>query len=189
MDKIGVVRDHRWFKADEQAARLAPRCRVVVSLGGGKVKQARLEDLAQWCRPGTVVELVHAFLLAEPRRKRLSGGMRSDFRKALAMLEKRGARVFDLEADVGSGQRKALLAVVDADIGNSNRGRQSSLNGHKSKRGRKAAHFTAQQIKEAKAIWRNTKDYPDWEAAQAAFDAEVDGFTTARAFKLWQGRQ
>jgi hypothetical protein len=187
-DKIGVVRDHRWVRASEQVDRLGQRCRLVVSLGGGSVKQVDLESLVQLSRPGTLIELVHAFLLAEPKRKRLSGGMRRDFRKALAVLEKRGATVVDVTADIGSNKRKAFLAVVDADIGRSNRGLASEANGHKSKRGRKTLHFTAQQLKDAKAIWRNTKDYPDWEAAQAAFDADVPGFTVHRAFKAWRGR-
>ena len=60
--------------------------------------------------------------------------------------------------------------------------------GEKSKRGRKPLHFTMQQLRDAKAIWRNVKDYPDWEAAQAALDAEVPGFTTARAHRAWGGR-
>lgn len=189
VDKIGVVRDHRWIRADKQVERLAPRCRIVLSLGGGKVNQIERGALVTLARPGTVIELVHAFLLAEPKRKRLTGGMRRDFRAALTAIEKRGAKVVDLEADIGSDKRKAFLAVVDADIGRSNRGLSSHLNGAKSKRGRQPASFTAQQIKDAKAIWRNTKDFPDWEAAQAAFDEEVPGFTTARAFKLWRGRQ
>ena len=109
-------------------------------------------------------------------------------KRAPVALEKRGAKVFDLDADTGSEKRKAFLAVVDADIGNSNRGRASKLNGEKSKRGRKPLHFTVQQLRDAKAIWRNVKDYPDWEAAQAALDAEVPGFTTARAHRAWGGR-
>lgn len=188
MDKIGVVRDHRWIRADEQAARLAPRCRVVVSLGGGKVKQVDRNALVKLARPGTVIELCHAFLLAEPRRKRLSGGMRKDFRAALAALEKRGAQVFDLDTGIGSDRRKALLAVVDIDIGRSNRGKHSALNGAKSTKGRKPKDFTAQQLRDAKAVWRNVKDYPAWEDVALEFERSVPGFTTARAHRLWGGR-
>jgi hypothetical protein len=52
-------------------------------------------------------------------------------------------------------------------------------------KGRKALNFTAEQLREAKSIWRNVKEYPTWEAALAAMP---EGFTTARAFKLWKGR-
>lgn len=167
MDKIGVVRDHWWLRADAQAERLAPRCRKVVSLGGGKVQQVDLDGLVMLARPGTVIELVNAFLLADPRRKRLSGGMRKDFRAALAALEERGARVFDLAADIGSDKHKAFLAVVDADIGLSNRGRRSALNGANSKRGRAAADFTPPQKERAEAVWGNRKKYPEEKDAAA----------------------
>jgi hypothetical protein len=187
VDKIGVVREHRWLGADKQADRLAPRVRIVVSLGGGKAKQITRDDLVMLSREGTTLELVYAFLLAEPRRKHMSGGMRKDFRAALAAIEKRGAQVFDLEGDIGSDKRKAFLAVVDTDIGRSNRGRSSSLNGHKNKdRGRQAKTFTAAELRDAKAAWRNVKDYPEWADAAKALPK---GFTPARAFKLWGGRK
>lgn len=188
VDKICVVRQHRWLAVDAQADRMKGRSRVTVSLGGGKVQQVDRDGLVKLCRPGAVVELVHAFLLADPRQKNRPGGLQADFRRALALIERRGATVKDLDGAVGSGrQRKALLALVDKDIGRSNRGAKSAANGARS-RGRPMAEFSAQQRKEAKAIWRNVKDFPTWEDAQKAFDAEVDGFTTARAFKLWRGR-
>lgn len=148
--------------------------------------RGELDDLAKWCRQGTIVELVHAFLLADPKRKRLAGGMRAEFRKAMTVLEKRGARVFDVTADVGSDKRKALLAVVDADISRSTRGRSSLANLENAKRGRKETEFTPDELREAKAVWRNVKDYPTWEDAAAAMP---EGFTTARAFRLWKGRK
>jgi hypothetical protein len=161
VDRIGVVREHRWIRADAQAERLKPRCRVVVSLGGGKAKQVDLDGLVMLARPGTTIELVHAFLLAEPKRKRLSGGMRKDFRAALAALEKRGAQVFDVAADIGSDKRVPFLAVVDADIGRSNRSRSSAANGAHSKRGRQKEKFTPAQKEKAGDIWGNTKRYPE----------------------------
>ncbi len=190
VDKIGVVRDHRWIKADAQVQMLRSRCRVVVSLGGGKVQQIDRDELARLVRPDTVVELVHAFLLAEPRRKRQPGGMKADLRVAVAQIEKRGGAVADVDSGLTTakeGHRKAMLALADQQISRSNRGHKSALNGAKS-RGRPVAAFSPQQLKDAKAIWRNVKDYPTWEAVQAAYDAEIDGFTTARAFKLWRGR-
>lgn len=189
MDKIGVVRDHRWASADEQAELLAPRCRIVVSLGGGRSSLIRsrgdLDDLLKWCRPGTVVELWRAFLLADPKRKRLSGGMRREFQRALKLLKQRGAQVFDVHEDIGSDKPGALMAVVDRDIGRSTRGRAAADNLVVARRGRKVTHFTAEQMRAAKAVWRNVKDYPTWADAAKAMP---EGFTPARAFRLWKGR-
>ena len=188
VDKIGVVRDHRWLSADEQAKRLAARCRIVVSLGGGKTREIDRDALTMLARPGCVIELVHAFLLAEPSRRLLSSGMRGDFRSALAALEKRGAQVFDLTADISSDKRQAFLAVVDADIGVSNRGRASKANGEKSQRGRRRYEPSEDDLRRAEAIWGNTKRYPDWEAAAEALKREVPKFTVFRAWKTWGTR-
>lgn len=188
MDKIGVVRDHRWLSADKQAESLAPRCRVVVSLGGGKMRHLDREALERLARPGCIIELVHAFLLADPSRKTLSGGARRDFRAALSALEKRGAQVFDLTADIGSEKRHAFLAVVDADIGASNRGRASKANGEKSRRGRRRYEPSEDEQRRAEAIWGNTKRYPDWKAAKEALKREVPKFTVFRAWKAWGTR-
>ncbi len=189
MDKIGVVRDHRWIRADEQAAKLQPRCRIVVSLDGGKVRQATRDDLVTWARKGTVFEFVHAFLLADQSRKRLSGGLRKDFRAALAALQKRGAEVFDLTADIGSKKRLALLAVVDTDIGRSVRSRSSAANVN-AKRGRKAYEPTKDELRDGKAIWRDLIEFPEWGDADKALRTKVNKlFTAARAYKLWGPRK
>ena len=189
VDKIGVARDHRWMRATEQIKLLTERCRKVLSFGGGDVMRIEREDLERMARPGTVIEFVHAFLLADPKRKRARGGMQADFRSALERLAKRGAVVVDVDGSVCSGKHKrALLALVDSDIARSNRGAKSATNGAQSK-GRPAYVPSKAELATAKAIWRNTKDYPDWDAAEKAFKSEVPGFTTARAFKLWQGRK
>lgn len=190
-DKIGVVRDHRWMRAPEQIALLRERCPKVLTLGGGGILVATREDLVRFARPGTVFEFVHAFLLADPKRKRSKGGMKEDFRVALAMLEKRGAYVADVDGGVCSGkQRKALLALVDSDLARHNRGARSATNGTRSK-GRQEADFTVEQKKEAKSIWHNPIDFKTWKAAGEAL-AEIvspngQKFTVDRANKLWPG--
>jgi hypothetical protein len=192
VDKIGVVRDHRWASADKQAERLAPICRKVVSLGGGKLQQIDRDGLVMLGRSDREFVLCHAFLLTEPKRKRLSGGMRKDFRAVMAALDARGAQVFDLEADTGSDKRKAFLAVVDADIGNSNRGRHSRLNGAKSTRGRIPADFTPAQYEKAGDIWGNTKRYPEEKDTVPALAKIVSArghkFTKYRARAKFGGR-
>lgn len=186
VDKIGVVRQHRWMSADEQAELLKARCRKIVSLGGGKLQQADLDQLVTLARDDTVIEFVHAFLLADPRRKKAKGGLQADFRAALARIEKRGAAVVDVDGQVCSQKhRRALLALVDADLARSNRGAKSATNGARS-RGRQAADFTDAEMKEAKAVWRNVKDYPEWDDAAGALP---EGFTVHRAYKLWGSRK
>lgn len=190
MDKIGVVRDHRWIKAEQQAAVLKPRCRIVVSLGGGSMQHVSRDDLVRLAREGTTVELVHAFLLADPRMRHGPGGMKADLRAMIGKLEKRGAVISDVDAGLTTakeGHKKAMLALADHHIGRHNRGLKSALNGALS-RGRPKYVPSKEDLAKAKAIWRNTKDFPEWEDAAKALKAEVPQFTTARAFKLWKGR-
>jgi hypothetical protein len=59
-------------------------------------------------------------------------------------------------------------------------------------KGTPQADFEPAHLKEAKAIWRNTKDYPTWPDAVAPL-AEIvspngQKFTTARAYKLFGKR-
>lgn len=133
---------------------------------------------------------VHAFLLAEPTRSRVRGGLKADFRAALARIEKRGGIVLDATGVVSSlKHRKALLALVDSDIARSNLGARSAENGALS-RGRPAYKPTPAELKDAKAIWRNVKDYPEWPDADKALREEVNPkFTAYRAYALWKGRQ
>jgi hypothetical protein len=60
------------------------------------------------------------------------------------------------------------------------------------RKGTPQADFTPRQYQDAKAIWRNTKDYPTWPDTIAPL-AEIvspngQKFTTARAYQKWQGR-
>ncbi len=186
VDKIGVVREHRWKRAPEQIKLLRQRCAKVVSLGGGDSQQVSRDDLERLARPGTVIELVHAFLLADPRRKRTAGGMRADFRAALARLENRGAVIVDVDGGICSRKHKrALVALADSDISRSNQGAKSATNGARSP-GRQAADFTPAEMRDAKAVWRNVKDYPEWDDAAGALPK---GFTVHRAYKLWGSRK
>lgn len=97
--------------------------------------------------------------------------------------------MFDLTADIGSDKRHAFLAVVDADIGASNRGRASKANGEKSKRGGRPRYEpTDDELRRAEAIWGNTKRYPEWTDAAGALKREVPKFTVFRAYKIWGTR-
>lgn len=189
-DRIGVVRQHRWMSADKQAELLRPRCAKIVSLGGGKLPQVEREDVEKLARPGTVIELVHAFLLADPRRKKLRGGLQADFRAALERLEKRGAIVVDVDASICSRKhRRAMLALADKDIARSNQGSKSATNGARS-RGRPAYKPSPEELRDAKGIWRDLIEYPEWDDADAALRTKVNPlFTAWRAYDIWKGRK
>jgi hypothetical protein len=186
--RIGVVRHHRWLSATEQERILTERCRIVVSLGGGKAKLVTLDELAKLTRPGDVIELVHVFLLADPRKKHVVGGMKANLKAAIALLvDKRQGIISDADTGLTTetpGHRKAIMALAEDQIGRSNKGLKSALNGAKSK-GRPMASFTPMELKDAKASWRNVKDYPTWGDVAKALP---EGFTTARAYKLFGKR-
>lgn len=190
-DIICVVRQHRWISADEQAKRFreSGECRIIVSLGGGKrIKEVTRSDLERFARDGTAFRFVYAFLLADPLRNVIA--MRSDFEHAVRRLEKRGGVVEDLDSGLSTadeGHKRALMALASHMIGRDRQGASSAKNGKRQK-GRPLLHFTAEQMRDAKAIWRNTKDYPTWDDAAAAYSEQIPGFTVFRANRLWKTR-
>ncbi len=140
-DTLGVVRDHRWMRLAEQQKQLKSSSRVVVTLGDGKGTESkghRLEDIAQIIRPGTVVQVVYAFLLAESRGQPGKHGRmrRATFDKALAIVEGRKGVVRDMLTGLSTekpAQRLALKALAYDQIARSNRGLNSAENGARSR--------------------------------------------------------
>ena len=192
-DAIGVVREHRWASADAQAKRLREDgIREVVSLNGGKkLKQVVFDDLRKFARPGTVFKLVWAFLIADPRKRGVAA-QKADFDVKLATLtEKRGAVVIDVESGLTTaepGPRRALVDSAYGMIGRSCQGLKSALNGKRNK-GRPRLTFTADELSNFKAVWRDRVEYPTWdEVRNAYFNMKPDGFTVERAYKLWGPR-
>jgi hypothetical protein len=188
-DKIGIVRQHRWLSADKQAEALAPRCRTIISLGGGSHRVVAIKDVQKLARKGTVFELVHAFLLIDAKPRRRAVALKTEIRAALAKIEKAGAVVVDVDAGICSTKhRKAFLALVDSDIARSQKGSKSATNGALSK-GRPVYNPTMQELKDAKAIWRDDIEYPEWDDCDAALRANVNKkFTALRAYDLWGPR-
>jgi hypothetical protein len=191
-DAIGVTFEHRWCATAEQARRLdADGCRIIVSLdGAGKRKQVSIPELAQLVRPGTVVKLVHAFLLARPDRRR-AATLKTAFASAVQLIvDKRKGAVKDLDAGLTTakpGHRKALTALANEQIGRSRQG-LAVVETNKKRRGRNELKLTKEQIAAAKAIWRDTVDYPSWDNAQAALKEQVhQDFTKWRANRMWPG--
>lgn len=189
-DRIGVTREHRWFKVPEQIRRLeAAGCCAILQLGKNG---ATMLDVVKMATAGRTFVFVRAFLAADPRHKHQRGGLMQSFDKTHTAITKRGGEIEDLDAGVGSKQLRALRAVVKDDIARSNQGAKSALNGKLSK-GRPRAKFTDDQIEKAYNIWHNLKRYPQWDDAKAAL-AEIvsdkgEPFTAERAYAKWKGRK
>lgn len=185
------------MSADDQADALKGcNPQAVWSLNGGtKLKLCFDRDLLKWATsPGRVFRVYHAFLLVEPAKHTRT--MRDKFKALMReLVDKRGAVIEDAYAALTTahpGQRKAMEAMAREMIARSCRGAKSAANGERS-RGRQFVEFSAAQKKDAKAIWRNVKDYPTWEDAGEALKeictTAGEKFTTDRAFKLWRGRR
>lgn len=169
-------------------------CRVIASLDGGKkVMHIERDDLRKMARRGTVVKVVRYFLLAN-LKKRGVAAIRADLDAFAGMLIKGGVIIEDVETGLSSSneaQFRAMKALAYEHIARHCQGaKNASLNA--AKRGRPLADFNEDQSKAAKAIWRNTKDYPTWDAAEVELEKIVDAdgnvFTTARAHRLWGRR-
>lgn len=139
-DTIGVVRDHRWMRAAEQKRHLQELNRVTITIGDSTGRNHyggyALEDLIRLTRSGTVIQLMYAFLLANPTRKRVKGGLRGEFERVLKLLEKRGGIVRDVLTGLSTetkDKRRALILSVSDQIRRSSQGRSSEENGKRSK--------------------------------------------------------
>jgi hypothetical protein len=174
-DAIGFIRPHGRISEKVQRAALTED-----GVKGIIDDRDAIERMA--CK-GRVFKVRHLFLFAEPKaRKR--GGWRKDLLDFMGRVEDKGAVIKDVDLQLTTEKPSHRSAMVLQAIEQlSNNGRTVHLKGKRT--GRKALTFTAEQLREAKAVWRNVKDYPTWEAALAAMP---EGFTTARAYKLWQGR-
>jgi transposase len=136
-DTIGLVRDHRWMRSARQKECLAPISRVVIDLGDKRGKDGngyRIDDLLPLIRPGTVVQLVYAFLLADPAKKSETGKpRRAAFDRAVSLIvEKRKGVVKDVLTGLSTetpAKRLAFRAAAHDQIARSNRGLHSAENG------------------------------------------------------------
>lgn len=190
IDVLGYIRAilPRYPEASQRKAMDAHSIKAVAE--GGRAGLVRAEFI-RMVRPGTVVAVLHLHLLADPKCKRKKGGMRADLYKAIDAIEKRGGTIWELYTGLRTDNREGRDAMTRAAVETLARGRHKTE--RSDKRGRPSADFTAQQLKDAKAIWRNVKDYPRWEDADTALAEIVSKngivFTRNRAFALWQGRK
>jgi hypothetical protein len=176
-DAIGFIRPHK--RIGEQVQRSALNADGV----RGIVSDRR--DVERMACDGRVFKVRHLFLFADPKARRKRGGWRKDLLDFMGRVEKRGSAIKDvsLQMTTRNPEERYKMVAVAIDQLASN-GRTSHL--AKRRQGRKPLAFTTDELRDAKAIWRNVKDYPTWEDAAAAFPK---GFTTARAFRLWKGRK
>ncbi len=195
-DHIGVVREHRWTNVKLQRERLkADGCRVILDL-----KDTPRSDLFRIVRSGTTVKLFRVYYLADPKNRRKKGGMKADALTTLRRLcckppKGCGAVVKDVETGLSTAdpaQKAAIIGLIKEQAARDGKGLKSAENG-KRNRGRQRVEFTPDQIREAKGIWRDTVEYPTWEAARDAL-AEIvtekgEKFTTDRARRLWKSRK
>ena len=193
-DTIGVTREHPWISTAEQIARLqaAGHSKIVSLDGVGKRKKVTLDVLAQLVRPGTVVTLVHAMLLANHNR-RLATSIRADFASALQVLvDKRKGVVKDLDAGITTetpGMRRALVALANEQIGRARQG-LAALDTAKKRRGRSELPLNKMQKALGKSIWLDVTTYPGWKEAERALQEQVDPeFTKWRANRMWKKRK
>lgn len=191
-DHIGVVREHRWTSVKLQRERLkADGCRVILDM-----KDTSRAELDRIVRSGTTVKLFRVYYLADPRNRRKKGGMKAD---ALAAMKRlcckpplgRGAVVKDVETGLSTAdpaQKAAIVALIKDQATKDGKGLKSAANGARN-RGRQRVEFTAEQLRAAKAVWRDLVDYPTWEAADKGLAAMSKDFTRYRAHRLWGSRK
>lgn len=184
VDAIGVVREHRRLKAKGQEERLKQDgCRAVLNIGktGGHTR----EDLERLVRGGTVVKLVHTFLLADPKSKRKAGGRRKDLLDAMARIEKRGGTIKDVDSGLTTANnehRYALIALATEQLARDGRGLRSHING---RLGRPVRTFPPEVWARAEAIWNNRK-LATWKATEAPLKAL--GLTPREAWRKFGAR-
>ena len=181
-EAIGLVRAHRWATVAAQTKRLKDAgCTRIFDLD----QQSRRDVERVISRRPAL--LVFAFLLADPGRTRSAW---TDFDGSLARIEAKGGSVVDVDSGLDSKAHPAAFrAVVRDQIARNNQGENSHA--RKGKPGRQLVVFTAGQYKQARAIWKDVTNYPNYNDAKAALANIKSGkvaFSVSRAFRRWKGR-
>lgn len=183
-DLVGLTRTHRWMRTGQAKALRDAGCSHVIDLDDHK-----LSDVLRLARGGRVFVLVYAFLLLPPKRTVPA------YERALEQIEAKGGAVKDLHTGLVSSdepRKTAFKAVVRDQIARDRQGAKAGAIG-RANRGRQHRVFTAQQIRDAKAIWRDRIEYPTWDATNDALKQikteKGEPFTRARAHRLWGARE
>lgn len=175
-DTIGVARDHRWMRLAEQQKQLKACSRVVLTFGDQKGRDGGkghdIDDLARLVRPGTVVQFMYVFLLAESRSQPGKHGKmrRATFDKALEAVDRRKGIVKDMLTGLSTetpAKRLALKALAYDQIARSNKGLNSAENGARS-RGRPRQWFDKERRQIVWDEWHSSAHATNTEAADEA---------------------
>jgi hypothetical protein len=185
-DAIGVFRAHRWTTIEVQKQRLEQDgCRVIVDLN----KTPR-ETLIGWAREKTVIKAVYAFLIA---RDGEGVHMLNDYQRFAEKLAKlpRGCSAAIKDVDTGlladtAGTRRAMLALVKAQIARHRQGIASAENG---KQGGQEKQFTELELAKGEAAWRNVRKFPTWDDVAPELEKINEELTVWYAHRLWGPRK
>lgn len=182
-DALGVTRWHRRFTVPGQEARLRDDgCRKIIEIGSKRGKYS-FDDLERLIRPGTVVKLVHTFLLADPTAARRVGGKRKNLLDAMARIEKRGGTIKDVDSGLttaNSEHRYALVALACDQLARDGKGIRSRANGMVRK-GRPVRTWTPEQWAQAKSAWESRK-LKTWDDVKAMLPKGMSLWRAYRAF-------
>lgn len=137
------------------------------------------------CRERTVLKVVHAVFLVDPK-KRGAKRMLNDyqtFADALANLPRK-CHGFVKDVELGAigdtaPNRKLMLLHVEKQIAKYLRGKASASNG---KRGAQPLKLAPEQNERGRGIWMDVVRYPKWDDAERALQEQVHkDFTKWRA--------
>lgn len=149
---------------------------------GGKKLEGTLADVVRMVRPGTVVAVQHAHLLADPKMKHKRGGTRQSFWAAFDAIEAKGGVIWELYTGLRTDTKEGRDLMTRAAIETLARGRHKT-SAH-DKRGRPAKTFTEAQIEKGRAVWESRK-YKRWQDAAKHLPK---GMTVRHAWKLFGRR-
>jgi hypothetical protein len=183
------VRDIRGLSASTQLLKLRERGvedhRIWVE------QRTSVEGLEQLLkdglRAGDTLEVCRVAVLAEPKQRKGDTLPRRKLRKVIDRLKEIGVRVYEVETDRHCSDPDALLDMVFDAI--------EQLAGEKKQKagaGRpKSFKTTPEQLLAARAVWFNTRDYEDNDAAVAELNRDLQTYggpwTANRGWKVFGG--
>lgn len=183
-DTIGFIRVilPRYTEAGQRSAMEAHNIGFVIQDGGKRHNGTTVELVRMIIRPGRVVAVQHAHLLADPKAKRKRGGTRAAFWGVFDAIEAKGGVIWELytglrtdkPAERDSMTREAIEALA--------RGRHKTS--RHDKRGRPPKTFTEAQIEKGQAVWESRK-HKTWQDAAKHLPK---GMTTRDAWKMFGRR-
>jgi len=154
-DIIGFIRvmPPRYTEAGQRAAMAAQNITRVVAITGRS--DGSIETIVKMTIPGTVIAVLHALLLANPRHKRKKGGTRKAFWTAFDAIEAKGGTVWELYTGLRTSNRAERDTMTREAIDALARGRHKTSTSDR--RGRPPKEFSATQLEKARAVWESRK--------------------------------